>query len=296
MSSEPDLLVDGPASAAQKGDASSRATRHTPSRWWGRGGDELGPRLPMSPQQRRRRRRLLLGSLPVVVLVVLAALRLLSLNVVAGQTLAAYEAADRAGTQEWGERQGWVNIVEQFRSPFAIGDAHVLTGNFEHARPWFEQALEQVPKGGIDECKVRVNLGLTYEALGDAAKAKGRTTEWKQFYEKGIQTTSQRPPLCDAPEGGQTGDQLQQAQQRMEDKSADPQPQDTPPDQPGETPSQQPTPAPQPTPDPDNTPSQEQQDFLQEQQRENTIERNQQLGEDQRNDTGGGGPTYPKPW
>jgi tetratricopeptide (TPR) repeat protein len=251
----------------------------------------------MTPQQRRRRRRLLLGSLPVVVLLVLSALRLLSLNLVAGQTLESYEAGDRAGTQEWGERQGWVNIVEQFRSPFAIGDAHVLTGNFEHARPWFEQALEQVPKGGIDECKVRVNLGLTYEALGDAAKAKERTTEWKQFYEKGIQTTSQRPPLCDAPEGGQTGEQLQQAQQRMEDKSLEPQPQQgTPPEQPGNTPGQQPTPTPQPTPDPDHTPSQEQQDFLQEQQRQNTIERNQQLGEDQRDATGGGSPTYPKPW
>lgn len=274
------------------------AGRHTGvGRGWRRDGSEKGPRPPMTPQQRRRRRRLVLGSLPVVVLLVLSALRLLSLNLVAGQTLEAYEAGDRAGTQEWGERQGWVNIVEQFRSPFAIGDAHVLTGNFEHARPWFEQALEQVPKGGIDECKVRVNLGLTYEALGDAAKAKERTTEWKQFYEKGIQTTSQRPPLCDAPEGGQTGEQLQQAQQRMEDKSADPQPQQgTPPEQPGNTPGQQPTPAPQPTPDPDRTPSQEQQDFLQEQQRQNTIERNQQLGEDQRDATGGESPTYPKPW
>jgi Tetratricopeptide repeat len=289
MSSESDLLLNDPARAPRGGDAADHATRHT--RWrrrWGLGGEELGPRPPMSPQQRRRRRRLLLGSLPVVVL---------SLNVVAGQTIAAYDAGDRAGTQEWGERQGWVNIVEQFRSPFAIGDAHVLTGNFEHARPWFEQALEQVPKGGIDECKVRVNLGLTYEALGDAAKAKERTTEWKQFYEKGIQTTSQRPPLCDAPEGGQTGEQLQQAQQRMEDKSADPQPQpETPPKQPGDTPGQQPTPAPDPTPDPDNTPSQQQQDFLEEQQRQNTIERNQQLGEDQRDATGGEGPTYPKPW
>ena len=172
-----------------------------------------------------RRRRLLLGSLPVVVLLVLVALRLLTLNLVHAQTLAAYEAGDKPRTLTWGERQGWVNIVEQFRSPFAIGDAHVLSGHFELARPWFEQAFEQVPKGGIDECKVRVNLGLTYEALGDAAKARERTDEWKQFYEKGIQITSQRPPLCDAPEGGQTGEQLQQAQQRMEDKNADAQPQ-----------------------------------------------------------------------
>jgi hypothetical protein len=300
-----DVLFDDPGTGgAQEAGARRRGSAHAASRhtasWWGRRGDgsEKGPRLPMTPRQRQRRRRLLLGSLPVVVLLVLGALRLLSLNLVAAQTVAAYQAGDRAATQEWGERQGWVNFVEQFRSPFAIGDAHVLTGSFEHARPWFEQALEQVPKGGIDECKVRVNLGLTYEALGDAAKAKERTTEWKQFYEKGIQTTSQRPPLCDAPEGEQTGDQLQQAQQRMEDKSADPQAQDgeTPPEQPGDTPGEQPTPDAQPTPDPDNTPSQEQQDFLQEQQRQNTVERNEQLGEEDRDATGGDGPSYPKPW
>ena len=242
----------------------------------------------MTPQQRRRRRRLLLGSLPVVVLVVLGALRLLTLNVVATQTIAAYEAGDRTTTQEWGERQGWVNIVEQFRSPFAIGDAHVLTGSFEQARPWFEQAFEQVPRGGLDECKVRVNLGLTYEALGDAAKAKERPTEARQFYEKGIQTTSQRPPLCDAPEGEQSGEQLQQAQQRMEEKNAEPQPEgQAPPEQPGDSPGEQPTPQPQPTPDADKTPSQEQQEFLQEQQRQNTIERNQELGEDDQEGSGG---------
>ncbi len=101
----------------------------------------------------------------------------------------------------WGERQGWVNVVEPFRSPFAIGDAHVLTGHFELARPWFEQAFEQVPKGGIDECKVRVNLGLTYEALGDAAKARERTDEWKQFYEKGIAVTTRAPAAVRRPGG-----------------------------------------------------------------------------------------------
>ena len=295
------VLLDDPDHAGRPGadgGAGAPSTRHT---GWSlrrrRDGTEKGPRPPMTAQQRRRRRRLLLGSLPVVVLLVLGALRLLSLNLVAAQTIEAYEAGDRAATQEWGERQGWVNIVEQFRSPFAIGDAHVLTGSFEQARPWFEQALEQGPKGGIDECKVRVNLGLTYEALGDAAKAKERTAEWKQFYDKGIETTSQRPPLCDAPEGEQSGEQLQQAQERMEEKNAEPQPEgETPPEQPGDTPGEQPTPQPQPTPDADNTPSQEQQEFLQEQQRQNTIERNQQLGEDDQEGSGGDGPSYPKPW
>ena len=252
-------------------------------------------RRPLPPHLRRRRRRLLLASAPVVVLLVLVAARLVSLNLVHAQTLAAYEAGDKPNTLTWGERQGWVNVVESFRSPFAIGDAHVLSGHFELARPWFEQAFEQVPKGGIDDCKVRVNLGLTYEALGDAAKARERTDEWKQYYDKGITITKERPPLCDAPEGGQTGEQLQQAQQRMEEKNSeapqDQQPPDDPQQQPGPN---QPS---APTPDPGNTPSQEEQDYLQEQQRQNTIERNeqQQQGTD---DTvpGDGSQGVPKPW
>ena len=250
-------------------------------------------RRALPPHLRRRRRRLLLGSAPVVVLLVLVAIRLVSLNLVHAQTLDAYQAGDKPRTQTWGERQGWVNVVEQFRSPFAIGDAHILSGHFELARPWFEQAFTQVPKGGIDDCKVRVNLGLTYEALGDAAKARERTDEWKQYYDKGIAITKERPPLCDAPEGGPTGEQLQQAQQRMEEKSSDAPQDQEPPDgpepQPG--PGQQPT----PTPDPGNTPSQEEQDYLQEQQRQNTIERNQQQGND---DVvpGDGSRTVPKPW
>jgi hypothetical protein len=278
------LLDDPPARADSPPEAPLR----------GRGWLRRRAKPPLPPHLRRRRRRLLLASAPVVVLLVLVAARLVSLNFVAGQTLDAYQAGDKQRTILWGERQGWVNVVEQFRSPFAIGDAHVLSGHFELARPWFEQAFEQVPKGGIDECKVRVNLGLTYEALGDQAKARERTDEWKQYYDKGIKITSERPPLCEAPEGGQTGEQLEQAQQRMEEKNSDTPPQDDQPPQ-GEQPQPGPSQPAQPTPDPGNTPSQEEQDYLQEQQRQNTIERNQQQGSD---DTlpGGGSPTYPKPW
>lgn len=254
-------------------------------------------RRPLPAHLRRRRRRLLLASAPVVVLLVLVAARLVSLNLVHAQTLEAYEAGDKPRTLLWGERQGWVNVVEQFRSPFAIGDAHVLSGHFELARPWFEQAFEQVPKGGIDDCKVRVNLGLTYEALGDAAKARERTDEWKQYYDKGITITKERPPLCEAPDGGRTGEQLQQAQQRMEQKNADAPPQD-PQDQPQPG---QPQPGPSqpadPKPDPGNTPSQEEQDYLKEQQRQNTIERNQQQQQGSDDSVpGGSSQTVPKPW
>lgn len=256
------------------------------------GGD--GGRRELPPRLRRRRRRLLVASAPLVVLLMLLGVRLATLNLVHEQTLAAYEAGDAAGTLSSGERQGWVNAVERFRAPFAIGDGHVLAGRFDLARSAFEEALSEVPDGGIDECKVRVNLGLTYERLGDDAQARERPTEAQQFYEKGIRVTRERPPLCDAPEAGQgTGEELQDAQQRMEDKSAPPG------GEPSESPGEQPAPTPppvEPSPDPLRTPSQEQQDELERQQRENTTERNQRLDGQQSPPWGGGENTYPKPW
>jgi hypothetical protein len=193
----------------------------------------------------------------------------------------------------WGERQGWFNIVEQFRAPFAIGDAHVLDGDFIRARPWFEQAFGLVPKGGVDDCKVRVNLGLTYERLGDAAKAGERTLEWQQFYAKGIEITKNRPPLCDLPErGGQTGEQLRQAQQRMEEKSREAPA--SPPDQQG-PPTGPPLSGPQREPDAQDLPSERQQERLREQQKQNTVERERRLG-DRAIPPGSGSNPYPRPW
>jgi tetratricopeptide (TPR) repeat protein len=268
--------------------ASGRSWRDRLSRMPGRRRHTLPPHLAA------RRRRLLLGSLPVTVLLALVALRLLTLNPVHDRTLAAYTAGDVDGTTTWGERQGWVNVVEGFRAPFALGDAQVLAGRFEQARPYFEQALEEVPKGGIDECKVRVNLGLTYEALGDAAKAAERETEWRQFYDKGITTMAERPTLCDAPEGGDSGQRASDAQQRMEQKSEDQQ-QGQEPQQPQEGQGEQPQP--QPQPDSGQQPTPEQQERLRQQQQRNTAERNQQQDDDSRNQNGGGGgPAVPKPW
>jgi tetratricopeptide (TPR) repeat protein len=240
---------------------------------------------------------MLLASAPVVLAALLLAAKLVSLNVVHAQTLEAYRAGQEAATLEWAQRQGWVNVVEPFRASFAMGDAYLLEARYDEARPWFEKALQQVPRGGIDECKVRVNLGLTYERLGDEAKARERTLEWQQFYAKGLETTRQRPPLCDVPEqGGQTGRQLQETQQRLESKSQDQQsapPESGPPDQPGPAPA--PTPAPAPAPDPEQVPSEGLQRQLQELQKRNTMERDRMLGNRQLR-PGPGGNSYPKPW
>ena len=166
----------------------------------------------------------------------------------------------------------------------------VLSGHFGLARPWFEEAFELVPKGGIEECKVRVNLGLTYEALGDEARARadGRVAS---VLREGTGGHSRAPAALRRAEGGETGEQLDQAEERMEEKNQ-PQPARMSSllgGEPADSPSR-------PRSLIRRAPSQEQQDLLREQQRQNTIERNEQRGTDDRDEPEGGGGSYPRPW
>lgn len=238
---------------------------------------------------------MLLASAPLVVLAALLGARLVTLAPGHDRTLAAYESGDPAGTLEWARRQGWGNVVERFRAPFAVGDGHVLAGRFDLARTAFEEALALVPPGGVDECKVRVNLGLTYERLGADAQARERPEEARQYYEKGIRVTKERPPVCDLPEVGQgTGSSLDGAQERMQQQLDGTESNGQP--DPGQGEQAPPTAPVDPTPDPQQTPSEQQQEELRRQQRENTAERNQQLGSDRQGILDGGSDVYPKPW
>lgn len=106
----------------------------------------------MSGQPSHRRRRLLLWSaLPVLPALALAA-RLLAAAWFGGQAAAAF-----------------ANFLEPHKAPFAAGDALVLRGDYPGARAAFETALAGAPPE--DECRVRVNLALSIERLGDAAAA-----------------------------------------------------------------------------------------------------------------------------
>jgi tetratricopeptide (TPR) repeat protein len=244
---------------------------------------------------RRRRRRLLLASAPLVVLTALLGVRLVTLDPGHERTLAAYRSGDSAGTLEWGQRQGWVNVVERFRAPFAVGDGYALAGRFDLARTAFEEALALVPPGGVDECKIRVNLSLTYERLGAVAEARERPEEARQFYEKGIRVTKERPPVCDLPGGGQgTGSRLDGARERMQQQLAETGSDGRP--DPGEGDVAQPSEPVDPTPNPGRTPSEQQQEQLRRQQRENTAERNQELGSDRQGVPAGETEGYPEPW
>lgn len=179
------------------------------------------PHPPRPARLVRLRRRMLWASAPLVLLLVLAAVRLVTLNVFADQVVDTYTAKDKAAAMTAAQRLGWVNLVERWRYPFAVGDAHVVAEHEDLARPWFEAALDLVPKGGRDECVVRVNLALVYEDLGDRAAARERPDEARQFFDKGLATTQVAPAACDIPDPDQRnqGQELRDASRRMQEKN-----------------------------------------------------------------------------
>ncbi|MHA7177737.1 hypothetical protein ACX80D_13870 [Arthrobacter sp. Sr24] len=171
---------------------------------------------------RRRRRKLLLMAAPAVLLTAVVALKLLSLPLAAGQAASAYEANNADGTVRAGQAMGVLNMVERYKSHFALGDGYVLRGDFAQAKEEFSTALELVP--AHESCKVRVNLVLSLEKLGEAQEKAGDTASAMEFYAQGSETVAQAPRDCFTPtspnnEEGE-GEALREAAQRLEEKQS----------------------------------------------------------------------------
>jgi hypothetical protein len=66
------------------------------------------------------------------------------------------------------------NVLEPWVAPYDVGTTLYRQHDYEGARHRLEDALALVPSA--EECRVRVNLALTDEALGDAALGDGDVT------------------------------------------------------------------------------------------------------------------------
>lgn len=182
-----------------------------------------GATEPGVPSPRlRRRRKLLLSSAPAALAVVVLALKLLSLPISAGQAQDAYAGGSGADTLRAGQAMGVLNMVERWKAPFAQGDGHVLQGDFAKAREAFVAALDLVPAN--ESCKVRVNLVLTLEKLGEAKDKAGDPASARALYAQGSDVIAQAPGGCFEPNGQGNkdgeGDALKDAQKRLDGKQA----------------------------------------------------------------------------
>lgn len=170
----------------------------------------------------RQRRKLLLWTSPAIVVAAVVALKLLSMPIAAGQAVTAYDASNASRTVHAGQAMGVLNMVERYKSHFALGDGYVLRGDFEQARREFATALELVPDG--ESCKVRVNLVLSLEKLGEAKEKAGDTASAMDFYAEGSHTVVEAPRDCFTPASPNNsegeGDELRDAAKRLQEKQA----------------------------------------------------------------------------
>jgi hypothetical protein len=171
----------------------------------------------------RRRRKLLLASAPVVLVAVVVAVKLLSMPVSASQAAAAYEGGNADGTVRAGQAMGVMNMVERYKAHFSLGDGYVLRGDFDAARTEFSRALELVPGG--ESCKVRVNLVLSLEKLGEARDKAGDPASAAELFAQGGVIIAEAPRDCFTANSENNkdgeGQALSEAKERLAQKQQD---------------------------------------------------------------------------
>ncbi|SEJ69555.1 hypothetical protein SAMN04487917_11030 [Arthrobacter sp. yr096] len=233
----------------------------------------------MTHNKARRRHRLALWSAPAALIALAVAAKLLSVGVLGGAAAESFATGQSDGVGRAAAWLGVANVLEPHKALFASGDAHVLGGDFAAAREDFEASLRA--GAGDDECKVRVNLVLSIEKLGDAAADAAAA----RLFREALSAAGAAPGRChEAGPANQTGEgaALDSAAKRLEAKITEK--------------DKQQSDAQQPSPETPSAPQQQQLKQLEESAQQAQQERNegQQRGEYLR--TPDNGPGIDKPW
>lgn len=183
---------------------------------------------PIEPRLRRRRRMILATILPAIVLVVLA-IRFLTLPVFIGQAQDAHGGDDGPGMVKAADRLHPLNIVERWRAPFVEGTGKSIDGDLEGGRADLETALDRT-KNPQDDCTVRTNLVITISQQADAAKEAGDEDKEKSLAEEALKLIEEGPEGCldgsDDGNGGEAGRKQQEQKDKLEEQTGRPQPEE----------------------------------------------------------------------
>ena len=183
---------------------------------------------PIEPRLRRRRRMILATILPAIVLVVLA-IRFLTLPVFIGQAQDAHGGDDGPGMVKAADRLHPLNIVERWRAPFVEGTGKSIDGDLDGGRADLETALERT-KNPQDDCTVRTNLVITISQQADAAKEAGDEDKEKSLAEEALKLIEEGPEGCldgsDDGNGGEAGRKQQEQKDKLEEQTGTSQPEE----------------------------------------------------------------------
>ena len=165
--------------------------------------------------ERLRRRRLLMFwiSLPLVLFVLVTAVKLLTLAPTAQSAIDAYDSGRYTSSGEISGSLLELNIVEPYLPYFNRGDAFAADQYYGPATDDFEKALELAPEDR--KCDVRLNLALTWERFGDIYDANGFYQGAVLLYKASQAVLDAAGPECDPPEKQQ---QLNDSKERVQQK------------------------------------------------------------------------------
>lgn len=176
---------------------------------------------PTEPRLRRRRRLIWASVLPALVLIVLA-IRLLTLPVHMGQAQDAHSTDDGKGMVSAADKLDVLNIVERWRAPFVEGTGKSVSGDLTGGRSDLELALERT-SDPQDDCTVRTNLVITISQQADQAEKDGDEKRKVKLAKEGLALIKEGPKGClngqKDGNGGDAGRKQQEEKDKLEEKS-----------------------------------------------------------------------------
>jgi hypothetical protein len=140
------------------------------------------------------RRKLLVYSLPVVLVVLLLAAKLISTVIAGNAAVSNFADSDVTALSDDVGTLRTLNIIEPAKAHFAAGVLAALEKRFDDADREFSRALAGTEHA--HSCPARVNLALVRESLGDNAAAGFQPRQAVERYLAAKQVVEQAPQGC----------------------------------------------------------------------------------------------------
>ena len=147
-----------------------------------------------APARLRLRRRLLVASAPVALLVLVAAVKMISVVVAGNSASSAYASRDADALHSAASVLGVLNLIEPAKAPFAAGTSAVLDDRLADADARFSEALARLP--AAESCPALVNLELVRERQGDVDAWENRPEAARDRYLSALDLIDGAPPGC----------------------------------------------------------------------------------------------------
>ncbi len=141
---------------------------------------------PRRPGRLALRRRLLIWSIPVLLLLLVFAVKLASVGILGNRLPGQFAARDQAGMKSTVEWIDVGNIGRGYREQLAFGDMIMLGGDVPAANEQFKAAHEKEPAA----CPPRGNFALTSEVLSDRELQAGNFFKARTILEPAAQAAN----------------------------------------------------------------------------------------------------------